>query len=59
MTNPRPDHEAQASTPPDHKLTPMESFFDTLFNQHMVTPQPPESAVAHDAVRADHGEDAA
>jgi len=59
MTNPRPDHEAHARTPPDHKLTPMESFFDTLFNHHMVTPQPSEAADAHDAVRDDPGEGAA
>jgi hypothetical protein len=37
-----PDPHADPKTPPDHELTPMEGFFDTLFNQHMVLPQPPE-----------------
>jgi hypothetical protein len=36
------DPNADPKTPPDHKLTPLETYFDDLFNEHMVLPQPPE-----------------
>jgi hypothetical protein len=47
MTPSDPDPHADSNTPPHHELnghelTPMETFFDNLFNQHMVLPQPPE-----------------
>ncbi len=38
-----PNPHADPNTPSD-ALTPMEAFFDTLFNQHMVLPQPREDA---------------
>ncbi len=41
---------ADLKTSPDHELTPMESFFDTLFNHHMVLPQTPEDAAPIEGV---------
>jgi hypothetical protein len=35
----------------------METFFDTLFNQHMVLPQPPADAAPIEGVD-EHGKDA-
>ena len=40
-------------TPPDHELTGMETFFDNLFNHHMVLPQPPEDPHPIEGVDAD------
>jgi hypothetical protein len=40
QSDPKP--HADPKTSPDHELTPMEGFFDNLFNHHMVLPQPPE-----------------
>jgi hypothetical protein len=48
----------------DHELTPMEGFFDNLFNHHMVLPQPPETpppingVEGHDPVRDSHRNEA-
>jgi hypothetical protein len=39
-----PDPHAHPKPSPDHELTPLETYFDDLFNQHMVLPQPPEEA---------------
>jgi hypothetical protein len=56
--DPHPDPE----TPPNPELTgpeltPIETFFDTLFNQHMVLPQPPADAAPIEGVD-EHGKDA-
>jgi len=40
QSDPNPHADPEAS--PDHKLTPLETYFDDLFNEHMVLPQPPE-----------------
>ncbi len=66
MSQSDPAFHADPKTSPDHELnrhelTPMETFFDHLFNQHMVAPQPPEDALAikgvdeHGLVQHDHG----
>jgi len=38
-----PHPHTDPKTAPDHELTPMETFFDNLFNEHMVAPQPAEA----------------
>jgi hypothetical protein len=40
---PEPDPHAPSKPSDDHELTPMEGFFDNLFNHHMVLPQTPET----------------
>jgi len=42
VSQPDPQFHADPKTPPDHELTPLESYFDDLFNHHMVLPQSPE-----------------
>ncbi len=53
MPEPSPDPHTDSKTPPNPDLTPMESFFDDLFNHHMVLPQPPEAPAPIDGVN-DH-----
>ncbi len=61
MSQSDPNPQADPETPPNHELTghaltPMESFFDTLFNHHMVLPQSPEELTPIEGV---DGQDAA
>jgi len=50
VSEPSSNPHADQDEPSDPKLTPMETFFDTLFNQHMVLPQPPEDPLAGSAL---------
>jgi hypothetical protein len=45
-----PDHQSPDHEQSDHKLTGMESFFDNLFNEHMVLPPPSEASPPIDGV---------
>jgi len=52
-SDPHPDPHADPHADPGNsptKLTPLESYFDTLFNQHMVVPEPEEVAPPVDDV---------
>jgi hypothetical protein len=42
MPDSHPAPLAGSDTSPDHGLSDMERFFDSLFNHHMVLPQTPE-----------------
>ncbi len=57
MSEPHPHPPADPNPAPGHELTPMESFFDNLFNQHMVLPQSPEPPPIQGV--DDHGADPA
>jgi hypothetical protein len=58
--DPNPNAHAESKPSADHELTPMESFFDNLFNHHMVLPQPTDEAApidgvdSHEPARDDH-----
>jgi len=59
MTNAPTDPITDSPAPANHDLTPMETFFDTLFNQHMVLPQPQDGADDHGGAADEQGTDAA
>ncbi len=42
---------ADPKPPADHELTPLETYFDELFNEHMVLPQPLEQAPPIEGVK--------
>ncbi len=50
MSEPDPNPHADSKTSADHELTPMEGFFDHLFNEHMVLPQATDDAAPNDGV---------
>jgi len=55
MSQSDPHSHADPKPLADHELTPLETYFDELFNEHMVLPQPPEQAPPIEGVKGiDH-----